>query len=51
MMITLVVAGPAVGIIAQVADFQTVIFTGASFAVAAATILGGTVCLEHRKTA
>lgn len=51
MMITLVVAGPAAGLIAQVADFQTVIFTGASFAVASAIILGRIVYLEHRKTA
>jgi len=51
MMITLVVAGPAAGLIAQVADFQTVIFTGASFAVASAIILGRTVYQEHRKTA
>lgn len=40
MMITLVVAGPATGLIAQVSDFQTVIFTGAAFAVASAIILG-----------
>lgn len=40
MMIALVVAGPATGLIAQVWDFQTVIFTGSAFAVASAVILG-----------
>lgn len=40
MMITLVVAGPATGLIAQVSDFQTVIFAGSAFAVASAIILG-----------
>ncbi|MDP5219795.1 MFS transporter [Ruegeria sp. 2205SS24-7] len=39
MMIALVVAGPATGLIAQVSDFQTVIFTGSVFAVASAAIL------------
>lgn len=39
MMITLVVAGPSVGLIAQVTDFQTVIFTGSACAVASAVIL------------
>lgn len=42
MMVTLVVAGPAAGLIAQVLDFQTVIFTGAACAVASAIILGWT---------
>ncbi|MEM7461173.1 MAG: MFS transporter [Pseudomonadota bacterium] len=40
MMVTLVVAGPAAGLIAQVSDFQTVIFTGSAFAVASVVILG-----------
>ncbi|MEO1313852.1 MAG: MFS transporter [Pseudomonadota bacterium] len=40
MMVTLVVAGPAAGLIAQVFDFQTVIFTGSAFAVASAVLLG-----------
>lgn len=40
MMITLVVAGPATGLIAQVFDFQTVMFAGSAFAVASAIILG-----------
>ncbi len=39
MMVTLVVAGPVAGLIAQVADFQTVIFTGSAFAVASAVVL------------
>ncbi|MEM7686975.1 MAG: MFS transporter, partial [Pseudomonadota bacterium] len=40
MMVTLVVAGPAAGLIAQVFDFQTVVFTGSAFAVASAVLLG-----------
>lgn len=40
MMITLVVAGPAAGLIAQVSDFQTVVFTGSAFAVVSAILLG-----------
>ncbi|WP_298937945.1 MFS transporter [uncultured Ruegeria sp.] len=40
MMVALVIAGPAAGLIAQVSDFQSVIFTGSAFAVASAAILG-----------
>ncbi len=40
MMITLVVAGPAAGLIAQIFDFQTVVFAGSAFAVVSAIILG-----------
>lgn len=39
MLVTLVIAGPAAGLIAQVFDFQSVIFTGAAFAVASVIIL------------
>ncbi len=40
MMLTLIVAGPAAGLIAQATSFQTVISTGCAFAVASAAILG-----------
>lgn len=40
MMVTLVVAGPAAGFIAQIYNFQTVIFTGAACAVLSTIILG-----------
>ncbi|MEM9585588.1 MAG: MFS transporter [Pseudomonadota bacterium] len=40
MMITLVIAGPAAGLIAQVSDFQTVIFSASTFAIASAIIFG-----------
>lgn len=40
MMVTLVIAGPAAGLIAQVFNFQSVVFTGAAFAVASVIILG-----------
>jgi len=39
MMVTLVIAGPAAGLIAQIFDFQTVILTASSFAVASVIIL------------
>lgn len=49
LMITLVIAGPAAGAIAQVLDFQTVIFTGSAFAVASAIVLGWGSSTESSK--
>ncbi|GFE63820.1 hypothetical protein KIN_08940 [Litoreibacter roseus] len=40
MMVTLVIAGPTAGLIAQISDFQTVIFVGSVFAISSAVILG-----------
>ncbi|MGZ2257087.1 MFS transporter [Roseobacter sp. A03A-229] len=47
MMITLVIAGPAAGLIAQVSDFQTVIFSASGFAIASAIILGRSTLSER----
>lgn len=47
MMITLVIAGPAAGLIAQVSDFQTVIFSASAFAIASAIILGRSTYSER----
>lgn len=47
MMITLVIAGPAAGLIAQVSDFQTVIFSASAFAIASAIILGRSTLSER----
>lgn len=49
MMVTLVIAGPAAGLIAQVFDFQTVIFAASAFAVASAIILGSSVYRKRAK--
>jgi SET family sugar efflux transporter-like MFS transporter len=49
MMITLVVAGPAAGLIAQVANFQTVIFAGSACAVVSVIILGRGAYVKHPK--
>lgn len=40
LMLTLIVAGPTAGLVAQITDFRTVIFAGCAFAVAATVILG-----------
>ncbi|MEM1264391.1 MAG: MFS transporter [Pseudomonadota bacterium] len=50
MMLTLMVAGPTAGLVAEATDFRTVVFTGCAFAVAAALILGlDTYQLKRRR--
>ena len=43
MMVTLVVAGPAAGLIAQTSDFRTVIFVASAWAIASAAVLSWSI--------
>ncbi|WP_419906747.1 MFS transporter [Hoeflea sp.] len=49
MMVTLVIAGPAAGLIAQVSNFQMVVFAGSAFAVGSAIILGWRPSRHHSR--